>query len=297
MICFDEVSKFILSRISLHIPQGKTVGVIGASGAGKTTFLKLACGLLVPDSGKIYVMGKNPAVRGRSECCGVGALFTDKPFFDGEDTVWRNFETLGAVYRLSGETFRRDYRELSERLVFFKFEGECVKNLSTGQRRRAELGAALLHRPQLLFLDEPAAGLDENAKRELKALLEERKREENMTAVISSNDMAEISELCDRLIFLDHGKLLFYGEKEVLRRSFLPREELILKISDRMPDLEDLPLERYRFDGEELRMVYQTDFITAAEILKFILRRCSVKQVGMSRPGLEEIVAAEEGVR
>lgn len=116
-----------------------------------------------------------------------------------------------------------------------------------------------------------------------------------MTTVISSHDMAEVSELCDRLIFLDHGKLLFYGEKEVLRRSFLPREELILKISDRMPDLEDLPLERYRFDGEELRMVYRTDFITAAEILKFILRRCSVKQVGMSRPGLEEIVEAEEG--
>lgn len=127
MICFDEVSKFILSRIFLHIPQGKTVGVIGASGAGKTTFLKLACGLLVPDSGKIYVMGKNPAARGRMECCGVGALFVDKPFFDGEDTVRRNFETLGAVYHLSGETFRRDYRELSERLGFSKFEGESVK--------------------------------------------------------------------------------------------------------------------------------------------------------------------------
>lgn len=207
----------------------------------------------------------------------------------------RNFETLGAVYHLSGETFRRDYRELSERLGFSKFEGESVKNLSLGQRRRGELGAALLHRPQLLLLDEPAAGLDENAKLELKSLLAERKKEENMTTVISSHDMAEVSELCDRLIFLDHGKLLFYGEKEVLRRSFLPREELILKISDRMPDLEDLPLERYRFDGEELRMVYRTDFITAAEILKFILRRCSVKQVGMSRPGLEEIVEAEEG--
>lgn len=290
MVCFDEVSKFILSGITMHIPQGKTVGFIGASGAGKTTFIKLACGLLLPEAGKVYVRGRNPVRGRRAESSRWSVLFADKPYLNGDDTVERNFEMLGAVYRLSGEAFRRDYRELSGRLGFREFEGETVRNLSLGQRRRAELGAALLHRPELLFLDEPAIGLDENAKLELRTILAERKETENITVVISSHDMAEISELCDRIAYLQEGRLLFYGEREALRKSFLPREELVLKVEDMMPDLEDLPLERYRFDGVELRMVYRSDFITSAEILRFILQRCSVAEAEVNRPGLEEIV-------
>lgn len=290
MISFDGVSKFILSDVSIHIPTGKTVGLIGASGAGKTTFLKLACGLLVPEAGKIFVMGKNP-VNHRGMRGSMSALFADKPFLNEADTVRRNFETLWAVYRLEKEAFRADYEELSRRLGFAAFEGETVRSLSLGQRRRAELGAALLHRPGLLFLDEPAVGLDENAKREFRSLLAERKRTDRMTVVISSHDMAEISELCDRIAFLHEGKLLFYGEKEELYRKFQPREELSLKVEDDMPDLEDLPLEKYCFDGTELRMVYRTDFVKAAEILKFILQKCSVTEISVRRPKMEEIVS------
>ncbi len=296
MICFDDVGKFVLSNITLHIPQGKTVGLIGASGAGKTTFLKLACGLLLPDTGKVYVMGKNPVGSKGMDSCFLSALFADKPFLNAEDTVQRNFELLSAVYRLPGKAFRKDYEELSRRLGFSEYEKEIVSDLSLGQRRRAELGAALFHRPELLLLDEPAIGLDEIVKLEFRKLLAERKRADNMAVVVTSHDMTEVSGMCDRLAFLQKGRLLFYGEKEMLRRSFLPREELILKVSDAMPDLEDLPLEKYSFNGEELRIIYRADFITSAEILRFVLRRCSVAQVVMRRPGLEEIVAELSGM-
>lgn len=290
MVCFDGVSKFILSDVSIHVPQGKTVGLIGASGAGKTTFLKLACGLLTPEAGEVFVMGRNPVGQRRMRDK-LSVLFADKPFLDEQDTVRGNLETLRAVYRLEEGAFGADYEELSHRLGFAEFEGETVKQLSLGQRRRAELGAALLHRPKLLFLDEPAVGLDENAKREFRSLLAERKQTENMTAVLSSHDMTEISKLCDRIAFLHEGRLLFYGEMEDLRRKFQPREELRLKVTGGLPDLEDLPLERYCFDGRELRMVYRADFVKAAEILKFVLRRCSVTEVGVRRPKLEEIVS------
>lgn len=295
MICFDDVSKFILSGITLHIPQGRTAGLIGASGAGKTTFLKLSCGLLAPDAGKVYLGGKAPSEAGKTNRRILSALFADKPFFNRSDTVKENFEILAAVYHLTDAAFRRDYGELSERLGFAEFDQEVVGNLSLGQRRRGELGAALLHRPGILFLDEPLAGIDENAKLAFRTLLEERKRTDHMTVVISSHDMAEISELCDRIILLHGGKLAFYGEKETLRRKILPLEELVLKVAGPMPDLEDMPLEKYRFDGEELKLTYRADYITAPEILQFILQRCSVTQVAMDRPGLEKIAARTAG--
>lgn len=289
MISFDGVSKFILSNVSIHIPQGKTVGMVGASGAGKTTFLKLACGLLVPEEGEIFVMGK-ALVNQRRLRGSLSALFADKPFLNERDTVRENFEMLQAVYRLRKEIFETDYKELSYRLGFAEFDKKAVKDLSLGQKRRAELGAALLHRPKLLFLDEPAVGLDENAKQEFRTLLAERQMAEKMTVVISSHDMTEISELCDRIALLNTGKLIFYGEAEDLRRKFQPREELRLKVAGEFPDLEDLPLEKYCFDGRELQMVYRADLVSAAEILKFVLQRCTVTGVSMSRQRLEEIV-------
>ncbi len=289
MLCFDSVSKFILSNITLHVPQGITLGLTGASGAGKTTFLKLACGLLVPETGEVYVRGAMPMKRKIGDR-GIGVLFADRPFLDAGDTVRENFEIIGSMYRLPKDVFHREYEELAQRLGFALFERETVASLSLGQRRRAELGAVLLPEPELLFLDEPAVGLDENAKQEFRGLLAERKKRQNMTVVLSSHDMTEVAGLCDRIALLRQGKLLFHGEKNVLRRSILPWEELVLKVSDEMPDLEDLPLERYFYDGKELRMVYREDYITGAEILNFILRRCSVTEVRINRPGLEEIV-------
>lgn len=295
MISFDSVSKFVLSDITVHIPQGKSVGLIGVSGAGKTTFLKLACGLLEPEKGKVFTMRKIPVADRRKLGRDFSVLFTDKPFLQKEETVWGNFEMLSAMYHLNKEIFWADYKELSQRLGFQKFEKETVKNLSLGQRRRAELGAALLHRPKLLLLDEPASGLDENAKQEFQKILEERKKEDRMTVLLTSHDMTEISRLCDRILFLHEGKLLFYGEEETLRRTFLPQDEMTLKVAGGMPDLEDLPLQRCSFDGEVLRLVYRPDFITAAEILQFLLKKNVVSEVSIHKPKLEEIVVRLAG--
>lgn len=291
MISFDSVSKFVLSDVTIHIPQGKTVGLIGASGAGKTTFLKLACGLLEPDKGEVFTMRKSPVTERTS--CGNdwSVLFTDKPFLNREDTVLGNFEMLGAMYRIRQDVFCTDYAELSERLGFHVFEKELVKNLSLGQRRRAELGAALLQRPKLLLLDEPASGLDETAKQAFQNLLTERKKETGMTVLLTSHDMVEISRLCDRIAFLHEGKLLFHGEEKALRRRFLPQETIRLKVTGGMPDLEDLPLEKYEFDGEVLQIGYRADVIAAAEILQFLLRKCNVTEVSICKPKLEDIVA------
>lgn len=291
MISFDSVSKFVLSDVTVHIPPGITVGLIGASGAGKTTFLKLACGLLVPAQGEVFTMRKNP-VSERQKCKNDwSVLFADKPFLNKEDTVCGNFKMLGEIYRIKKAVFDEDYAELSEKLGFGTFQKELVKDLSLGQRRRTELGAALLQRPKLLLLDEPASGLDETAKQAFGELLDKRKKETGMTVLLTSHDMAEISRLCDRIAFLHEGKLLFYGKEEMLQRRFLPQEKMQVKVLDGMPDLEDLPIEKLEFAGGILQLFFRADVITAAEILQFLLRKSSVTEVSICKPKLEDIVA------
>ena len=188
MISFENVSKYILSQINIHIPAGTSVGLAGASGAGKTTFLRLACGLLKCDSGSIYVNGRCQTFYSGKMSKELGVLFADKPILNSEESVCHNFKTLKTIYRLSEKEYQKNYIRLSVQLGFAQFEKKKVKTLSLGQRRRAELGAVLLHTPKILLLDEPTIGLDENAKQAIYNILQEY-ISNGTTAVISSHDL------------------------------------------------------------------------------------------------------------
>lgn len=293
MVSFDAVSKFILKDVSIHIPQGETVGLIGTSGAGKTTFIKLASGLLKPERGEIYTlgvsMGQITAQVGRVLGKKIGVLFTDKEMFDKEDSVISNFRSLQISYGLSEEQFIRAYTELAERLGFSKFEKHKVKTLSLGQRRRAELGAVLLHRPELLLLDEPTNGLDANAKEIFRELIDERKKE-GMSLVITSHNMADISQLCNRVAILHQGQLIFYGGRERLLRNYAPMDIMHLKLQGKLPDMADLPLQKYEIDNEKLTITYNSNHVSSAEILKCLLEETSVKEVTIRKPDLQDVI-------
>lgn len=289
MVIFEKVSKFIISDVTFHIPEGKTVGLIGASGAGKTTLIKLTCGLLKPDLGQVYTMRKEP-VLGREHCGkALSVLFADKPYLQREDTVADNFEMLKYIYGLSKEDFRKDYKMLAERLRFGCMEGQQVKNLSLGQRRRVEIGATLISRPKLLLLDEPTVGLDADAKQVFYELIAEKERE-GVTVVVTSHNMEEISKMCSRIVLLDKGKLLYYGEEEQLRKQFLPMDTMHLKLADKLPDLEDLPLQSYEVDGDTLKITYNSNHITSAEILRLILAQTKVAEIKIRRGDLADVI-------
>lgn len=289
MIGFEKVSKFIISDVTLHIPEGKTVGLIGASGAGKTTLIKLACGLLKPDAGQVYTMRKEPVTQ-RMQCGrDLGVLFADKPFLHNEDTVAENFESLKHIYGLSAQEFCKDYEMLSEKLRFAEMEGQQVKNLSLGQRRRVEIAAALISHPKLLLLDEPTIGLDADAKQIFYGLIKE-KQQEGLTVFITSHNMEEISKMCSRIALLDKGKLLYYGEETQLRRRFAPMDRMYLKIVGRLPDLEDLPLQSYEVEGDILSITYNSNYITAAEILRLILSQTKVAEMKIRKSDLADMI-------
>lgn len=290
MINIDNVSKYGLNNISINIPKGEAVGLIGASGAGKTTIIKLACGILAPDGGRVYTLGKNPVVNRRLYKNSVSTFITGVPLLDRNDTVLQGFELIRNMYGIEKAEFNRRYNELSERLDFGKYENQISKNLSVGQRMRAELGAALIYEPKLLMLDEPNVGLDENGKAVLYELLNER-RKNGMTVLMTSHDMVGISKTCSRIALLDNGRLVFYGSGDNLRSRYAPIDVMTIKLTGNIPDFEDLPLNKYSVHDNIITLSYNSNLITSAEILKLVLRQTSVSKVSIRKPGLESIIS------
>lgn len=290
MISFEQVSKYSLQDISFHIPKGETVGLIGASGAGKTTLIKLACGLLAPDSGRVYTLDRNPVFNRSRYKDGVSTLIAGVPLLCREDTVSQGLALIRSMYGISKSEFARRYDELAARLDFGKYERQTVKNLSLGQRMRTELGAALIYEPDLLLLDEPNVGLDENGKAALCSILTERCKA-GMTVLMTSHDMIGISRMCSRIALLDGGRLIFYGSEDNLRSRYAPIDVMTITFCGKLPDFEDLPLKSYSLRGNSITLSYNTNHITSAEILKLILRQTAVTEVSIRKPDLESIVS------
>lgn len=289
MVIFQNVSKFILSNVNVHIPKGSIVGIIGASGAGKTTLLKLACGLLEPREGMVYTMRK-PAVKAKREIAAeIGVLFADIPVFQAESTLENSFSERKWAYGMKEEEFQAAYESLGRRLGYLDYQDVSPKALSLGQRRRAELGAVLLHSPKLIILDEPGIGLDRNARTALRELLEERKRE-GATILTSSHDMEEISALCDRILLLDGGHSIFYGARELLLKKYAPMDVCELVFEGKCPDFGDLPIENYCIDHEHLTFSYDSNHISAAEILAHIVPQTKILSVQVKKAGLADTI-------
>lgn len=295
MLTFEHVRKFIFSDFSLHVSKGIVVGVIGPSGAGKTTLLRLAGGLLKPEEGEVYTLQKNPVEQRNALGVHMGCLLERLLIFDEQASVWDNMQNLRIIHRMTDAAFQIEYVELSQKFGIQEFQHSAVQDLSLGQRRRAELVAILLHRPELLLLDEPTNGLDENAKQVLQEILRSRVKE-GMTVVMASHNMREISDVCDRIVLLDQGQLLYYGEENLLLRKYAPMDRMRLKLSGALPDMDDLPITEYIIEGEELRLTYNSNHISSSKILEELLKQTSVSEVSIQKADLAEVIfAIKEG--
>lgn len=289
MINFENVSKFIVEDISFYIPKGEIVGLIGASGAGKTTFIKLACGLLNPEKGRVTVFGKNPVVYRQRYYSDIGVFLAGVNSLDMDTTVKKNFEILKAVYGIPGDVFEERYQELSERFGFKKHEFDVIRKLSLGYKMRVELAAVFILEPKLLLLDEPNVGLDENAKQVLRQILNE-KAQNGMTIIITSHDMVSISGLCTRLMILHRGKLVYYGSQERLRGKYLPIDKMFISYHGKIPAMDDLPIRKYTIEKDNISLEYNHNYISSLEVLEVILSQTNVLDVKIEKSDLESIV-------
>lgn len=289
MISFENVSKFILSDISFCIPEGIIVGVIGRSGSGKTTLLNLVCGLLACERGNVRTFLQEPVKKRRQIASDISFFSSAQPPFREDSTILDEFRRLCVVYRLDKNKFWKEYEQLAESLCFKEYEEKEIRQLSLGQRRRAELATVLLEHARLILLDEPTVGIDESGKQIFRKQLQ-KKKERGTTILIASENMMEIEKSCDRVILLDTGRLLYYGSQERLMRRYAPVNEMEIVFHGRLPDMEDLPLIRYSIDHNKLKFKYDENVISTLEITNHVAAQTVVAGMNVISPRLEDVI-------
>ena len=289
MVICDKVNKFILHDIDLHIPKGITLGIIGASGAGKTTFLKLISGLLLPESGFVRTGRQDPVKKAGEIARRISVLFADIPVFDENLSILDCLEEIKIIYKIKPSDFDQRLKYLSELLGFAEILNSKSKQLSLGQKRRCELGLTFLRDADLYIFDEPCIGLDQNGKAAFYQLVEEKKRA-GKTILVSSHTMQDISSIADRVLVLDKGQAAFYGSTEELYKRLAPMEESFVELDGQPPDISDLEVENYSIENGRIKIRYNSNHVSSKEVLERICASSKIKSVSVRKADLAESI-------
>ena len=289
MIIFDKVNKFVLHNVDLHIPRGITLGIIGASGAGKTTFLKLISGLLLPERGIVRTCRRDPVEKGCEVARRISVLFADIPVFDENLSIIDCLDEIKIMYKIKQKDFDQRLNYLSERLGFSDFLNSKSKTLSLGQKRRCELGLTFLRDADLYIFDEPCIGLDQNGKAAFYKLVEEKKLA-GKTILVSSHSVQDISSIADRVLVLANGQTAFYGSQEELYKRFAPMEESLVELDGQLPDISDLEVENYSIENGRMKIRYNSNHVSSKEVLERICATSKIKSVSVRRSDLAESI-------
>lgn len=278
--------------LSFTVEKGEMVGYIGPNGAGKSTTVKMLSGILTPDGGTVSVGGRIPWKERREHVRNIGVVFGQRTQLWWDVPVQDSFDLLKDIYRISPEDYRRRLNELKDALRIEPLLRTPLRQLSLGQRMRAELCGSLLHRPGLLFLDEPTIGLDAVSKLALRDFLQWENREYGTTVMLTTHDMEDIVALCPRVMVLGHGRKLFDGALSAL----LGRYDTVRTVSVRYAETEtapelpaSVPVTR---EGENLIITYSPAEYPTAELISRLQEAGTIREMTVQPRNIDHLVAA-----
>jgi ABC-2 type transport system ATP-binding protein len=231
-----KISVPAVDGISFSLKQGEIVGFLGPNGAGKTTTLKVLSGLLYPTSGEVSVLDAVPWKRDKSFLRKITLVMGQRAQLIWDIPALQTFELNRAIYHIPSEQYRQMLDELTELLELGGILKKPVRNLSLGERMKCEIAAALLHRPSMVFLDEPTIGLDVTMQRRIRSFIKEYNNRFGATVLLTSHYMADLEALCKRILIIHHGKLLYDGDLSVLVNKFTAHKTLIVQLGDCQAD-------------------------------------------------------------
>jgi ABC-2 type transport system ATP-binding protein len=275
--------------IDFKIAPGERVAFIGPNGAGKSTTLKMLTGLLFPTSGSARVAGFTPWDERRRLAYEIGIVFGQRSQLWYHLRVRDSFDLLAKIYGLDARLYQTRAAQVADVLRIAALLDSPVKTLSLGQRMRCEIAAALLHRPKVLFLDEPTIGLDVTAKALLREHLKHLAQTEDTAIVLTSHDIGDIEQICARVILVNHGRVLLDKPLEDLRSSFLREKRITIVTDEESPEAfgDALVVERGR---HQLTISVDASTCSIDEIVGEALRRLHVRDLTIENPPLEAVI-------
>ena len=276
--------------IDLRVEPGETLGYLGPNGAGKSTTLKMLTGVLSPSAGRIRVCGFVPVPERAQLARHIGVVFGQRSQLWWDLPLRDSFDLLRHIYRVPAADHARRLAEAAELLDLGPLLDTPVRQLSLGQRMRGELTAALLHRPRVLFLDEPTIGLDVVSKQAVRAFLADLGTRGDTTLILTTHDLADIERLCRRLVIIDHGRVVHDGTAEELHARYGSRRRVVVDLEEPLPVPVDLPgVTLARQDG--LRLTYELDGVTAGELVARLATRAALRDLAVVEPEIEDVIA------
>ena len=288
--------KKAVDDISFEINDGEIVGYIGANGAGKSTTIKMMTGILTPSSGRIIVDGVIPYENREKNAKNIGVVFGQKTQLWWDLPVSETFPLLKDIHGVSDEDYEERMNYFKEILGLDEFFLSPVRTLSLGQRMRADLAAALIHNPKIIYLDEPTIGLDVVVKESVRKAIKDINEKYGTTIILTTHDLNDIEELCNRIIIIDSGKKIYDGELEGVKEQFGYLTTIEIQLKDKS-NIEKINFARFKDDDFKLNMqeskiniTFNKNNISSADIIGEVMKKSKVIDVNIKETSIEDIV-------
>ena len=285
----EHIPIHAVKDLTFHIDKGEIVGFIGPNGAGKSTTIKMMSGILTPTKGSVLINGRDITKHRKEVVRNIGVVFGQRSQLNWDLRLQESFELLKHIYRIEQKDYEKTIDVMDDILGIKEILDKPVRQMSLGQRVKGDLVASMLHSPKVLFLDEPTIGLDVSSKYSLRKFIKEINKVRNTTVILTTHDLGDIQELCERLIIINHGVMMEDGNLTEITDRIAPYKTLVVEYYDETaPEHEKCEMTEH--NGSVAKYKFMKADITAADIIADLSKTKSIKDVSIEEAGIDDVI-------